>query len=134
MPLNNNQVQGTSSKKDYLSENSIENILNIIREKLNKRGVQGICSLSRNFRIVDENNTQTINFNEFQKACKTFNFGLDENQMRIAFVAFDRDNTGEFDYDEFIRSIRGEMNEFRQNLVKQAFDILDINKNIFRRT
>ena len=54
--------------------------------------------------------------------------------MRIAFVAFDRDNTGEFDYDEFIRSIRGEMNEFRQNLVKQAFDILDINKNIFRRT
>ena len=128
-PVNNNQVQGTSAKKDYLSDNSVENILNVIREKLNKRGVQGICSLSRNFRIVDENNTQTIDFNEFQKACKTFNFGLDENQMRIAFVAFDRDNTGEIDYDEFIRSIRGEMNEFRQKLVQQAFDILDVNKN-----
>ena len=38
--------------------------------------------------------------------------------MRIAFVAFDRDNTGEIDYDEYIRSIRGETNEFRQNLVK----------------
>ena len=49
--------------------------------------------------------------------------------MRIAFVAFDRDNTGEIDYDEFIRRIRGEMNEFRQKLVKQAFDILDVNKN-----
>jgi Ca2+-binding EF-hand superfamily protein len=128
-PVNNNQVQGTSTKKEYLSDNSVENILNVIREKLNNRGVQGICSLSRNFRIVDENNTQTIDFNEFQKACKTFNFGLDENQMRIAFVAFDRDNTGEIDYDEFIRSIRGEMNEFRQKLVQQAFDILDVNKN-----
>ena len=128
-PVNNNQVQGSSSKKDYLSDNSVENILNVIREKLNKRGVQGICSLSRNFRIVDENNTQTIDFNEFQKACKTFNFGLDENQMRIAFVAFDRDNTGEIDYDEFIRSVRGEMNEFRQKLVQQAFDILDVNKS-----
>jgi Ca2+-binding EF-hand superfamily protein len=128
-PVNNNQVQGTSTKKDYLSDNSVESILNVIREKLNKRGVQGICSLSRNFRIVDENNTQTIDFNEFQKACKTFNFGLDENQMRIAFVAFDRDNTGEIDYDEFIRSVRGEMNEFRQKLVQQAFDILDVNKN-----
>ena len=126
---NYNEVQGKAAKKDYLSDNSVENILNVIRDKLNQRGVQGICSISRNFRIVDENNTQTIDYNEFLKACKTFNFGLDENQMKIAFVAFDRDNTGEIDYDEFIRSVRGEMNEFRQNLVKQAFDILDVNKN-----
>ena len=123
------EVQGNATKNEFLKENSVEGILNIIREKLCQRGVQGICSIARNFRIVDENNTQTIDFNEFKKACKTFNFGLDDNQMRIAFVAFDRDNTGEIDYDEFIRSIRGEMNEFRQKLVQQAFDTLDVNKN-----
>ena len=123
------EVQGNATKNEFLKENSVEGILNIIREKLCQRGVQGICSIARNFRIVDENNTQTIDFNEFKKACKTFNFGLDDNQMRIAFVAFDRDNNGEIDYDEFIRSIRGEMNEFRQKLVQQAFDTLDVNKN-----
>ena len=123
------EVQGNATKNEFLKENSVEGILNIIREKLCQRGVQGICSIARNFRIVDENNTQTIDFNEFKKACKAFNFGLDDNQMRIAFVAFDRDNTGEIDYDEFIRSIRGEMNEFRQKLVQQAFDTLDVNKN-----
>ena len=123
------EVQGNLTKKDYLNSNSVEGILNFIREKLCQRGVQGICSIARNFRIVDENNSQTVDFNEFKKACKTFNFGLDDNQMRIAFVAFDRDNTGEIDYDEFVRSVRGEMNEYRQKLVKQAFDILDINKN-----
>ena len=123
------EIQGSSSKKEYLKDNSVEGILNIIREKLCQRGVQGICSIARNFRIVDENNTQTIDFNEFKKACKNFNFGLDDNQLRIAFVAFDRDNTGEIDYDEFVRSVRGEMNEFRQKLVQKAFDILDVNKN-----
>ena len=127
--LNYNEIQGSAIKKEYLNDNTVDGILNIIREKLSQRGVQGICSIARNFRIVDENNTQTIDFNEFKKACKTFNFGLDDNQLRIAFVAFDRDNTGEIDYDEFVRSIRGEMNEFRQKLVQQAFDILDINKN-----
>ena len=127
--LNYNEIQGSTTKKEYLNDNSVEGILNIIREKLIQRGVQGICSIARNFRIVDENNTQTIDFNEFKKACKIFNFGLDDNQFRIAFVAFDRDNTGEIDYDEFVRSIRGEMNEFRQKLVHQAFDILDVNKN-----
>ena len=123
------EIQGTSTKKDYLNQNSVKGILNIIREKLSQRGVQGICSIARNFRIVDENNTQTIDFNEFKKACRTFNFELNDNQLRIAFVAFDRDNTGEIDYDEFIRNIRGEMNEFRQKLVQKAFEILDINKN-----
>ena len=126
---NYKEIQDASTKKDYLNENSVEGILNIIRAKLSQRGVQGICSIARNFRIVDVNNTQTIDFNEFKKACRSFNFGLDDNQLRIAFVAFDRDNTGEIDYDEFIRSIRGEMNEFRQKLVQQAFDKLDINKN-----
>ena len=126
---NYKEIQGNSAKKDYLNDTNVESVLNIIREKLRQRGVQGISSIARNFRIVDENNTQTIDFNEFKKACKTFNFGLDDNQLKMAFVAFDRDNTGEIDYDEFIRSIRGEMNEFRQKIVQQAFDILDVNKN-----
>ena len=126
---NYKEIQGNSAKKDYLNDNNVESVLNTIREKLRQRGVQGISSIARNFRIVDENNTQTIDFNEFKKACKTFNFGLDDNQLKMAFVAFDRDNTGEIDYDEFIRSIRGEMNEFRQKIVQQAFDILDVNKN-----
>ena len=123
------EVQGGATKKDLSKDNTVESILNIIREQLSEKGVQGICSMARNFRIVDENNTQTIDFNEFKKACNNFNFGLDDNQMRIAFVAFDRDNTGEIDYDEFIRSVRGEMNDFRQKLVQQAFDILDVNKS-----
>ena len=115
-------------KKENLKANNPEEILNLIREKLNQRGVQGICSIARNFRIIDENNSQTIDFYEFKQVCNMYNFGLDDNQLKIIFTNFDTENTGEIDYDEFIRTIRGEMNEFRQSLVQKVFDKLDTKK------
>ena len=115
-------------KKENLKANNPEEILNLMREKLNQRGVQGICSIARNFRIIDENNSQTIDFYEFKQVCNMYNFGLDDNQLKIIFTNFDTENTGEIDYDEFIRTIRGEMNEFRQSLVQKVFDKLDTKK------
>ena len=115
-------------KKENLKANNPEEILNLMREKLNQRGVQGICSIARNFRIIDENNSQTIDFYEFKQVCNMYNFGLDDNQLKIIFTNFDTENTGEIDYDEFIRTIRGEMNEFRQSLVQKVFDKFDTKK------
>ena len=123
------KIQNNLSKKEYLSQDPIEQILDKIRNKLASRGVQGVCAIARNFRIIDENNTQTIDFNEFKKCCKEFQFDLTDNEIQMAFVSFDRDNTGEIDYDEFLRTIRGEMNDFRKNLVNDAFNKLDINGN-----
>ena len=122
-------IQNNLNKKEFLSQDPVENILNQIRVKLASRGIEGVCSLARNFRIIDDNNSQTIDFNEFKKCCKEFNFGLSDNEIQIAFTSFDRDNSGEIDYDEFLRIIRGEMNDFRKNLVNQAFNKLDVNGN-----
>ena len=122
-------IQNNLNKKEFLSQDPVENILNQIRVKLASRGIEGVCSLARNFRIIDDNNSQTIDFNEFKKCCKEFNFGLSDNEIQIAFTSFDRDNSGEIDYDEFLRTIRGEMNDFRKNLVNQAFNKLDVNGN-----
>ena len=122
-------VQNNLNKKEFLSQDPVEKVLNQIREKLASRGIEGVCSIARNFRIIDDNNTQTIDFDEFKKCCKEFDFGLSDNQIEMAFVSFDRDNTGEIDYDEFLRTIRGEMNDFRKNLVYQVFNKLDINGN-----
>jgi Ca2+-binding EF-hand superfamily protein len=38
---------------------------------------------------------------------------------------FDRDNSGTVDYEEFLRGIRGEMNQFRKDLTIRAFKIMD---------
>ena len=124
-----NEVQNNIPKKEFLSQDPVENVLNKIRERLAARGIQGVCSIARNFRIIDDNNSQTIDFDEFKKCCKDFNFGLNDNEIELAFSSFDRDNTGEIDYDEFLRTIRGEMNDFRRDLVNQVFNKLDINGN-----
>ena len=124
-----NETKIENEEKNNLNLNNPEEILNSMKETLNERGVQGICSIARNFRIIDENNSQTINFDDFKQVCNMYNFGLDEKQLKIVFENFDSENTGEIDYDEFIRTLRGEMNEFRQNLVQNVFDKLDIKKS-----
>jgi Ca2+-binding EF-hand superfamily protein len=58
-----------------------------------------------------------------------FRIGLNDAQVSIAFDVFDRDGSGEISYDEFLRSIRGSMNEFRRNIVKRCFSILDLDKS-----
>ena len=123
------EIQKNLSKKEFLNQTPVEKILNQIREKIASRGIKGVCSIARYFRIVDENNTQTIDFKEFKKCCEQFQLNLTDNEIQIAFVSFDRDNTGEIDYDEFLRTIRGDMNDFRRNLVNQVFNKLDINGN-----
>ena len=123
------RIQNNLNKKEYLSQDPVEQILDKIRKKLASRGVQGVCAIARNFRIIDDNNSQTIDFSEFKKCCKEFQFDLSDSEIQMAFVSFDRDNTGEIDYDEFLRTIRGEMNDFRKNLVNDVFNKLDINGN-----
>ena len=124
-----NEIVVENEEKNILKLNNPEEILNLMRDVLNERGVQGICSIARNFRIIDENNSQTIDFDEFKQVCNMYNFGLDDKQLKMVFGNFDSENIGEIDYDEFIRTLRGEMNEFRQNLVQNVFDKLDIKKS-----
>jgi len=45
------------------------------------------------------------------------------------FKLFDRDRSGSIDYDEFLRGVRGEMNDYRANLAKKAFNIMDKDKS-----
>ena len=123
------EIQNNLNKKEFLNQTPVEKVLNQIREKLSSRGIKEVCSIARYFRVVDENNTQTIDFKEFKKCCEQFQLNLTDNEIQIAFASFDRDNTGEIDYDEFLRTIRGDMNDFRRNLVNQVFNKLDLNGN-----
>ena len=128
-PPDYQEIQNNLNKKEFLNQTPVEKVLNQIREKLSSRGIKEVCSIARYFRVVDENNTQTIDFKEFKKCCEQFQLNLTDNEIQIAFASFDRDNTGEIDYDEFLRTIRGDMNDFRRNLVNQVFNKLDLNGN-----
>jgi Ca2+-binding EF-hand superfamily protein len=95
------------------------------RSKLLSRGAKGIIGIARQFKIFDDNNSKTIDFEEFKKAVKDFRVDLTPNEVKVVFGAFDRDGQGAIDYDEFLRQVRGEMNDRRKKICLQAFDKLD---------
>jgi hypothetical protein len=49
--------------------------------------------------------------------------------MHNLFTAFDRDGSHSLDYEEFLRTIRGEMNDFRKGYATKAFTIMDKDKS-----
>ena len=50
---------------------------------------------------------------------------MTDQEILALFNLFDRNRDGTVDYDEFIRTLRGPMNNFRKKLVLQAFGKLD---------
>lgn len=96
-----------------------------IKERLVSRGIRGITTIGRSFRIMDDNRSQTLDINEFKKAANDYRFGLNDEEVELAFKAFDRKDTGVIDYEEFLRTVRGNMNDFRRKLCLQAFKIMD---------
>lgn len=54
-----------------------------------------------------------------------FRIGMNPKQVGLVFELFDRDGSGEISYEEFLRMIRGEMNQHRKVIALKAFRIMD---------
>jgi Ca2+-binding EF-hand superfamily protein len=96
---------------------------------LASRGARGIIGLGKQFRIMDDNNSRTLDMYEFTKAMKDYMLGFSDAEIKILFGYFDVDRSGTVDYDEFIRTLRGPMNPGRRKLVAQAYAKLDKDHN-----
>lgn len=125
-----NQKDETSSQQGGTTGNrAADAVVEKFRQKLYSRGGKGFIGLQRQFKIFDDNNSKTLDFPEFQKACKDFQVDLNPSEVKILFNAFDNDGSGSIEYNEFIREVRGEMNGYRKKLTLQAFDKLDQDKS-----
>ena len=58
-----------------------------------------------------------------------YRISQDQNEVAKIFKIFDRDGNGEINYDEFLRTIVGKMNDRRRNTVTLAFKKFDADGN-----
>ncbi len=97
------------------------------RNKLRSRGGKGMIGLRRQFKIMDDNNSGSLDLYEFKKGIKDFQIDIPEQDIENLFKAFDLNGNGEIDFDEFIRVVVGPMNQFRTQMVVKAYKKIDYN-------
>ena len=97
------------------------------RNTIKKRGVRGVMAMRRAFMIADENDSKTLNLPEFIKFCHDYRIPVVGRDINLLFEKFDKDRSGEINYEEFIYSFIGEMNDRRKRLIKILFDSFDKN-------
>jgi Ca2+-binding EF-hand superfamily protein len=116
---------GSPSKGGSGGGSSGDDLVERLRQKLASRGARGIIGLGKQFRIMDDNNSRSLDLYEFTKAMKDYMLGFSDAEIKTLYNYFDSDRSGSVDYDEFLRALRGPMNPARKKLVAQAYNKLD---------
>jgi len=132
-----NDIFGATARRNAPKEEEADLDLNAneaqllthIQTRIAKRGARGIQGIQRKFKIADDDNSKSLDLDEFGKAMHDFRIGLSAKQIIAAFGIFDRDGNGSITFDEFLRAIRGEMNDMRKALCKKAYTIMDTDKS-----
>eukprot|EP01029_Cantina_marsupialis_P008922 TRINITY_DN20933_c0_g1_i1.p1 TRINITY_DN20933_c0_g1~~TRINITY_DN20933_c0_g1_i1.p1 ORF type:complete len:425 (-),score=164.50 TRINITY_DN20933_c0_g1_i1:236-1510(-) len=119
---------GVSTAKDEIN---VDNMITQLKADLKRCGARGILGLGRKFRIMDDDNSKSIDLMEFKKAMKETcqKFPWTEEHFKALFDHFDADSSGTLSYDEFLVGVRGQLNERREHFVKLAFGIIDKDGN-----
>ena len=120
---------GSPAKSSGGRGGSPDDLVVKLKAKLASRGARGMIGLGKSFKIMDDNNSRSLDSYEFGKALKDYMLGFSEGEMATLFSYFDVDGSGEIDYDEFIRQLRGPMKPFRKKIVMQAYNNIDSDKN-----
>ena len=128
---NKNEPQNEVVENEEPAENEeeldhIDELILKIRNVLSKRGLSNLIRMEGRFRELDENNEQEVDLKKFNQICQEFGLGLNNEDIEELFISFDKEERGSINYDDFIRIIRGELNEKRKELVQNIFKHLDV--------
>lgn len=97
-----------------------------VRHRIAERGgLNGIRSLGRIMRIMDDNGNGKLNRDELKYGLRDFGVDLSDKDLDTVIRTFDRNGDGHVDYDELLIGLRGNMSRVRREITLQAFEKLD---------
>ncbi|NWV98463.1 CAPSL protein, partial [Machaerirhynchus nigripectus] len=89
------------------------------------KGSAGIKGLGRAFRIIDADNSRTLDFKKFLRGLQDYAVMINREEAKELFQKFDKDGSGTIDFDEFLVTLRPPMSNARKEIILQAFQKLD---------
>eukprot|EP00941_MAST-03F_sp_MAST-3F-sp1_P004086 g4086.t1 len=111
-----------SGKGDPFSRSVLERVRARVAER---GGLNGIRTLGVLFRIMDDNGSRSLTYEEFNKGLNDINVSMSDKDFKQLCKIFDKNGDGQISFDEFLRGIRGKMSLRRQHFVNLAFSLLD---------
>ncbi|KAL4439152.1 hypothetical protein ABPG74_008927 [Tetrahymena malaccensis] len=120
--------QATSTRfmqENNVSQRQIELILIRIKNRLASKGPRGFLTLERQLKTTDVDNDGRLNLAEFKKSISNFKIEVTETEVTIIFNLFDPQETGQISLFDFLNALKGQMNQFRFNIVNEVFNKID---------
>ncbi len=81
-------------------------ILVKFREQCMKRGAASIKGISVFWHNIDDDNSRTLTFDEFWNGIENHNISLKKEEASELFKLFDKNGSGNIDYEEFLSDLR----------------------------
>ena len=78
---------------------------------------------------MDDNGNKKLDVDDFRWGLIDYGIQITKEQAEEILLIFDRDGDGHVDFNEFLRAIRGEINQTRLRYIEQAYSKLDATKD-----
>lgn len=109
----------------HVAISNFEEIKASVVDLCRKRSANGLRGLRRMFKTMDRNGNGTLSPIEFKYAMRDYGLPLSDIEVTQIVKYFDSNHDGQLSFNEFLRAIRGDLNERRLGMVHQAYAVLD---------
>ncbi|XP_053379002.1 calcyphosin-like protein [Mercenaria mercenaria] len=116
-------------KQSQVENKRVLELLEQLRNQCLLNGVGGLKSLAVVFRRIDTDFSKRLCYQELDEGMKTYGLEVDQNDLKMLFDAFDRDRNKQIDFLEFVAKLQPPLSKRRIEVINQAFDALDANKD-----
>ena len=98
-----------------------ERILTLCRE----RSGNGLRGLKIMFKAIDRDRNNSVDPTEFKYAMRDYGIPISDDEVSAVVKYFDTNRDGKISFDEFLRAVRGDLNDRRVQMVHMAYNVLD---------